>query len=54
MDHINKIIEEYNVNKKRKILIAIYGMIADMLCNKNLNSVVTNFFIKRGKLAIDV
>ena len=34
MDDIYKSIEEYNPNKKRKILIAFHDMIADMLINK--------------------
>ena len=34
MDDIYKNIEEYNLNKKRKILIIFYDMIADMLSNK--------------------
>ena len=36
MDDIYKNIEEYNPNKKRKILIAFDDTIADMLSNKNL------------------
>ena len=31
-----KIIEECNLNKKRKVLIVIDDMIAGMLCNKKL------------------
>ena len=34
MDDIHKNIEEYNLNKKRKILIIFNYMIADMLSNK--------------------
>ena len=34
MDHIDKNIEEYNSNKKRKFLIAFNDMTADMLNNK--------------------
>ena len=36
MDGIYKNLEEYNANKKRKILISFDHMIADMLNNKNL------------------
>ena len=36
MDDISKNIEEYNPNKKRKILIVFDAMIADMLSNNNL------------------
>ena len=41
MDNIYKIIEEYNPNGKRKILIIFDDMITDMLSNKKLNSIVT-------------
>ena len=34
MDDIYKNIEEYNPNKRRKILIAFDDMITDMLSNK--------------------
>ena len=34
MDYIYKNIEEYNPNKKRRILIVFDSMIADMLSNK--------------------
>ena len=36
MDDIYKNIEEYNPNKKRKILILIDDMITDMLSDKKL------------------
>ena len=36
MDNIYKNIEEYNPNKKRKILIVFDDMIAEMLSNKKL------------------
>ena len=50
MDDIYKNIEEYNPNKKRKILIVFDDMIADMLSNKKLNPVVTELFIRGRKL----
>ena len=40
MDNICKSIEEYNPNKKRKIIIVFDDMIADMPINKKLNSLV--------------
>ena len=40
MDDIYKNNEEYDPNKKRKILIIFYEMIADMLSNKKLNSII--------------
>ena len=50
MDDIN--IEEYNPNKKRKILIVFNDMIADMLSIKKLGPIVTELFIKSRKLNI--
>ena len=41
MDDIYKNIEEYNPNKKRKILIVFVNMIADMV-----NPIVTESFIR--------
>ena len=52
MDDIYKDIEEYNPNKKQKILIVFDDMIADMLINKKLNPIVTELFIKGRKLSI--
>ena len=49
MDNISKTIDEYNLNKKRKILIVFYDMIADLLNNKKLNKIVTELFIRGGK-----
>ena len=54
MDDIYENIEEYNPNKKRKILIAFGDMIADMLSNKKLNPVVTGLFIRGRKLNISL
>ena len=51
MDDICKNIEEYKPNKKRKILI-VYDMIADMLSNKKLNPIVTELLIRGRKLSI--
>ena len=54
MDDIYEDIEEYNVNKKRKVLIVFDDMIADMLSNKKLNPVVTELFIRKPKSNIFV
>ena len=45
MDDIYKSIEEYNLIKKRKILIVFDDVIADMLGNTKLNPIVTELFI---------
>ena len=54
MDDIYKNIDEYNPNKKRKILIVFDDMIADMLSNKKHNPIVTELFIRERKLNISV
>ena len=46
MDDIYKNIEEYNQNKKRKILIVFDDMTTDMLSNNKLNIVVAELFIR--------
>ena len=46
MDDLYKFIEEYNPNKKHKILIVFDDMFADMLSNKTPNPIVTELFIK--------
>ena len=43
MDDIHKNIEEYNPNKKRKILTVFDDIIIDMLSDRKLNSIVTGF-----------
>ena len=44
MEDVYKNIENYNPEKKRKILIVFDDMIADMINNKKLNPVVTELF----------
>ena len=54
MDDIYKNIEEYNPNKKCKILIVFDDMIADILSNKKLNPIVTELSIRGRKLNISL
>ena len=49
---VYKNIEDYNSGKKRKILIVLDDMIADMINNKKLNPVVTELFIRGRKFNI--
>ena len=49
---VYKNIEDYNPDKKRKVLIVFDDMTADMINNKKLNSIVTELFIKGRKLNI--
>ena len=46
MQDVYKNIDEYNTDKERKILIVFDDMIADMINNKKLNSIVTDLFIR--------
>ena len=41
MQDVHKNIEEYNLGKKRKVLIVLNDMIADMISNKKLNPIVS-------------
>ena len=52
MQDLHKNFEEYNIGKKRKMLIVLEDMIPDVINNKNLNSVVTELFIRSRKLNI--
>ena len=54
MDDVHKYMEEYNTNKKHKILIVFDEMIADMLGNKKPNPIVTELFIRGRKLNISL
>ena len=54
MDNIYKNIEEYNSNKKRKILIGFDDMIADIHITKKYSKMVTKLFIRGTKLNISL
>ena len=49
-----KNIEECNIGKERQILIVFDDMIADLINNKKLNSVVTELFISGSKLNVSL
>ena len=48
MQDFYKNVDQYNVDKEYKILIAVDDMIADMINNKKLSPIPTELFI-RGK-----
>ena len=52
MQDVYKNIEDYNPIKKRKILIVLNDMIADMISNNKLNPVVTELFTRCRNLNI--
>ena len=54
MQDVCKNIDEQNIDKKHKILIVSDDMIADIINNKDLNSIVTELFIKGRKLNISL
>ena len=54
MQYVYKNIDEYNINKERKILIVFDDMIANMINNKNLNSIVMELFIRDRTLNISL
>ena len=54
MKDVYKNIEEYNLGKKRKVLIVFDDIIADMINNKKLNPIVTELFIRDRKINISI
>ena len=54
MVDIYKIIEDFNQNEKRKILIVFDDIIANMLSNKKRNPIVPELFITGRKLNISL
>ena len=54
MHDVYKNIDEYKLDKENKILIVFDDMIADMIHNKKLNSIVTELIIRGIKLNISL
>ena len=54
MHKVYKNIDNFNLNKENKVLIVFDDMIADMIHNKKLNSIVTELFIRGRKLNISL
>ena len=54
MQDVYKIIEECNSGKKRKVLIVFDDMIANIISNKKLNSIVTELFIRERNLTFSL
>ena len=51
---VYKNIDEYSVDKKRKLFIFFDDVIADMINNKKLNSIIIELFIRGRKLNISL
>ena len=54
INYVYENIEEYNLNKECKILIVFEAMIADVLSSKNIQQIVTKFFIRGRKINISL
>ena len=54
MDDVYENIDEYNPNKKRKILIVFDDMIADIMTNKKFKAIIKELFIRCKKLNISL
>ena len=54
MRDVYKNTNDYNPNKENKILMVFDDLIADMINNKKLNSIVTELFIRGRKLNISL
>ena len=54
MQGVYKNINYYNLDKENKILLIFDDMIANMINNKKLNSIVTELFIRGRKLNISL
>ena len=54
MDDVYESINDYNPNRKRKILIVFDDMIADIMTNKKFQSIIKELFIRCRKLNISL
>ena len=54
MYDVYKNIDDFSLNKENKILIVFDDMVADMIHNKKLTSIVTELFIRGRKLNISL
>ena len=54
MNDVSENIDNYNPNRKRKILIVFDDMIADIMANKKFKSIIKKLFIRYRKLNISL
>ena len=54
MNDVYENIDNYNLKRKRKILIVFDDMIADIMTNKTFQSIIKEFFIRCTKLNISL
>ena len=53
MQDVSKYIEEYNLGKKRKVLIVFDDTVADMISYKKLNPIVVELYILNYQKKLD-
>ena len=54
MDDVYKNIDDYNPNKRRKILIVFDDIIADIMTNKKFQAIIKELFIRCRKINISL
>ena len=54
MDDVYENIDDYNLSRKRKVLIIFDDMIADVMTNKKFQKIINNLFIRCRKLNISI
>ena len=54
INDVYEYIDNYNANRKRKILIVFEDMIADIMTNKKFQSIIKKLFIRCRKLNISL
>ena len=54
MDDVYNNTDDYNSNRKRKMLIVFNDMIADMITNKKFQAIIKELFIRYKKVNISL
>ena len=54
MDDVYNNIDDYNPNRKRKIIIVFNDVIADMITNKKFQAIIKELFIRYKKVDISL
>ena len=54
MDDLDQIIDDYNLSRKKKILIVFDDMMADIMSNKKFEAIIKELFIRYRKANISL
>ena len=54
MDDVYEIIDDYNLSRKRKILIAFNDLLAEIMTNKKLEAIIKELFILCRKVNVSL